>query len=136
MRCSRASGSRAERLTIGTGGWGDVDLVTQRPPGLGFTHRVAAGGVRREYLGQKSPERHQGAKEPLAAGAALWLRAKQRVGNHRAEGFAQCRDRIGFRQLTLVELVSGAWRAAKEQRAKSGKEGSRERHLKCVYLLT
>ena len=136
MRCSRASGSRAERLTIGAGGRRDLDLVVQRPPSLGFTHRVTAGRVRREHLGQKRPESHQRAKEPLAAGAALWLRAKQRVGDHRAEGLAQCRNRIGFRKLTLVELTSGAWRPAKEQRTKSGKKGSRGRHPQCVHLLT
>jgi transposase len=54
---------------------------------------------------------------------------KQRVRNHRAEGLAQRRDRIGLRPLTPVQLASGARRAAKEQRPKSGKKGSRGSHL-------
>src|SRR5258708_9184322 len=58
-------------LTISTGIGRELNLGSQRPPSLGLTHRIAAGGVWLEHLNKKSPESHQWAEEALPAGATL-----------------------------------------------------------------
>src|SRR2546421_5400899 len=83
-------------LTIGARVRRDVPLVAQCPPGLYLTDRLTTGRVRREYLGEKSPESQQRAKKPLTATTTVLLEAKQRVGNHRAKSLAQPGNRIGL----------------------------------------
>src|SRR6266403_1176918 len=115
-------------LTISTGFRRNFDFVSQRPPGLGFTHRVATGGIRRKHLREKDPKSHQWAEESLPAGPALWLRTKQGVGNQQAEGLTQSGDGVGPRKLTLELSASCPWSSPEEQRTKSIKKGSGRRH--------
>src|SRR5258708_3228473 len=115
-------------LTISTGIGRDLNLVSQRPPSLGFTHRIAAGGVGREHLSKKGPESHQWAEESLPAGATLLLGTEQRVGHQGTEELAQCRDGISLRKLTLELSASCTWSSPEEQWTKSGKKRCRGRH--------
>src|SRR5689334_13038437 len=123
-------------LTIGARVRRDVHLVAQCPPGLYLTYRLTAGRGRREHLGEKSPEGQQRAKEPLTTTPTVLLRAKQRVGNHRAKSLAQPRNRIGLPELRRQLIANRTGWTTEEQGAKLGKKGSGGRHeLKYIYAL-
>src|SRR5258705_12164945 len=115
-------------LTLSTGIRRILDFVSQRPPCLGFAHCVAAGRIRRKHLREKGPKSHQWAEESLPAGAALWLRTKQGVGNQGAEGFTQSGDGIGPRKLTLELSASCPRSSHKKQGTKSIKKRGGRNH--------
>jgi len=119
-----ATGEPGPGLAIGAGVRGNLNAVAQRPPGMHFTKRLAAGRVWRKHLSQKRPESDQRAKEPQAAADAGFFARQERIGDHGAESGAQLRERLCVGLLRAQFCAKGARGAAKKKGAEGGEEGS------------